>query len=35
MIAATGVEAPCDEPELVPLDDGTFRIGADPGCRSA
>ncbi|WP_328326205.1 serine hydrolase domain-containing protein [Streptomyces sp. NBC_00455] len=29
MIAATGVEAPCDEPELVPLDDGTFRIGAD------
>ncbi|MEU8134225.1 serine hydrolase domain-containing protein [Streptodolium elevatio] len=30
MIAATGVEAPCDEPELVPLDDGTFRIGADP-----
>ncbi|MFE2378033.1 serine hydrolase domain-containing protein [Streptomyces sp. NPDC059398] len=30
MIAATGVEAPDDEPELVPLDDGTFRIGADP-----
>ncbi|MGW6159869.1 serine hydrolase domain-containing protein, partial [Streptomyces sp. NPDC055144] len=30
MIAATGVEAPRDEPELVPLDDGTFRIGADP-----
>ncbi|MFJ2841930.1 serine hydrolase domain-containing protein [Streptomyces griseofuscus] len=30
MIAATGVEAPCDEPELVPLDDGTFRVGADP-----
>jgi D-alanyl-D-alanine carboxypeptidase len=30
MIAATGVEAPCDEPELVPLDNGTFRIGADP-----
>ncbi|MGA4540994.1 serine hydrolase domain-containing protein [Uniformispora flossi] len=30
MVAATGVEAPCDEPELVPLDDGTFRIGADP-----
>ncbi|MFF3155418.1 serine hydrolase domain-containing protein [Streptomyces sp. NPDC057910] len=29
MIAATGVEAPCDEPELVPLDDGTFRVGAD------
>jgi hypothetical protein len=30
LIAATGVEAPCDEPELVPLDDGTFRVGADP-----
>jgi CubicO group peptidase (beta-lactamase class C family) len=30
LIAATGVEAPCDEPELVPLDDGSFRIGADP-----
>lgn len=30
MIAATGVEAPSDEPELVPLDDETFRIGADP-----
>jgi len=30
MIAATGVEAPCDEPELVPLDDGAFRVGADP-----
>ncbi|WP_328315588.1 serine hydrolase domain-containing protein [Streptomyces sp. NBC_00388] len=30
MVAATGVEAPCDEPELVPLDDTTFRIGADP-----
>ncbi|MET9531724.1 serine hydrolase domain-containing protein [Streptomyces sp. NPDC006649] len=30
MIAATGVEAPCDEPELIALDDGTFRVGADP-----
>ncbi|MCF2533013.1 serine hydrolase domain-containing protein [Yinghuangia soli] len=30
MIAATGVEAPCDEPELVRLDDGTYRVGADP-----
>ncbi|MEY9877608.1 D-alanyl-D-alanine carboxypeptidase [Streptacidiphilus sp. MAP12-33] len=30
LIAATGVEAPCDEPELVPLDDGTYRVGADP-----
>ncbi|GAA0637113.1 hypothetical protein GCM10010174_68590 [Kutzneria viridogrisea] len=30
MIAATGVEAPSDEPELIELDDGTFRVGADP-----
>lgn len=30
MVAATGVEAPSDEPVLVPLDDGTYRIGADP-----
>ncbi|GAA2336523.1 serine hydrolase domain-containing protein [Streptomyces cuspidosporus] len=30
MIAATGVEAPCDEPELIALGDGTFRVGADP-----
>jgi D-alanyl-D-alanine carboxypeptidase len=30
LIAGTGVEAPDDEPELVPVGDRTFRIGADP-----
>jgi hypothetical protein len=30
LVAAQGTEAPGDEPELVPLDDSLFRVGADP-----
>lgn len=30
LIAAGGVEAPADELDLIPLGDGTFRVGADP-----
>lgn len=30
LVASVGVEAHTDEPELVPVSDGVYRIGADP-----